>query len=113
MKTILVYEPEAIVSLDLITILKEFNVIRSTTISSLIKQIRVKKYDLIIINVSRIEGWTHLTRFLRRCNVPVVLLSTYDRGFFKNILRKDDILVEFPYDADDIINAVESYHLFE
>jgi DNA-binding response OmpR family regulator len=99
---ILIHEPEAIISLDLKELLKQHELIISTSLKNLISLIRAQKFDLTIIDISKIDGWNHLVKFIRRFDIPVIILSTFHRKYYY-----ENTIIELPFDSNEIINAVE------
>jgi DNA-binding response OmpR family regulator len=106
MCNILIHEPEAIISLELKSLLKDHKLYSSTSTNSLINLLRKQKYDLVIVDISRIEGWSHLIKLIKKCKVPVIILSTFPPSYFQNIIGSEESLIELPFDPDLIVKVV-------
>lgn len=109
MCTILIHEPEAVISLDLATLLKDNIIIKTTTVYSLLKVLRTTSIDILILDINRMLGWKHLAHFLTDHNIPVIILSTARKKFLKFVSRSKCRIIELPFNSADIIKAVELY----
>jgi DNA-binding response OmpR family regulator len=108
MCTILIHEPEAIISLDLTKSLYRYNIVTSRATTSLFKLLRKHSFDMMIIDVSRIRGWRPLIKLLLRFNKPIIILTPDSRCFDLHEIGNIRI-IDIPFNYQEIIASVESF----
>jgi DNA-binding response OmpR family regulator len=107
---ILIHETEAVISLDLKLLLKKHKLTFSSSMRNLFYFLRNQTFDLLVLDISNITGYNHLIKFMRRFNIPVIILSSDPGRNLKNILANKEPVIEFPYDSNDIIAVIKRYY---